>query len=430
MFIPRRSLIALFALVLASIMTTCLLLVLLVRSLVGPDFSVRTIARRYSQTRGYPEVVYVPNYTSGPHVTAASAILMESRTGTILYAKNEHQRRPPASTTKIMTAILAIEHGDLDSIVTVSRRAASIGGSSLWLRPGDKIRLEDLLRGIMLRSGNDGCVAIAEHIAGSEEAFVEMMNVKAWKLGAWHTQFRNPHGLHHPAHYSSAFDLALMARYGLKYPKFAEIVRTKEAEIELGDKEKKEKRLLANTNSLLWSFEGADGVKTGTTSAAGYCLVASATRKGCQFISVVLNSAARWSDSARLLEYAFNEFDVVPVVRAGKLVVETPVAKGMKRDVPLLAARDLDVIIRKKERDLLQQRVILDENIEAPIRKGSVVGRLAVIYDADEIAWVNLIAGEDVARRTPLRVFWEKVKSRPRRPGQGARPGLPRGRPR
>jgi D-alanyl-D-alanine carboxypeptidase len=223
-FVPRRILVYWvvgFAAVLAGAVS------------LGSAYILPATARLYTRTRGYPEVVYAPYYTEGPWVTAASAVLIESTTGTVLYGKNENVRMHPASTTKIMTAILAIELGDMDSEVVVSASAAGVPGSSLWLRKGQRLRLDDLVRGTMLRSGNDGCIAIAEHIAGSVPNFVRMMNIKAQKIGALRTRFANPHGLTEPNHYSTAFDLALMARYGLQYPLFADIVSTREAEIEL-----------------------------------------------------------------------------------------------------------------------------------------------------------------------------------------------------
>ena len=175
---------------------------------------------------GYPPLVYVPDAHTGPRLRAASAVLMEATTGTILYAHNEHVRRAPASTTKVMTALVALSRGDLRSLVTVSRRAASMPGSSAGLRAGDRLSLGELLQGLMLCSGNDASVAIAEHIAGSEQAFAELMNGQAREFGAFNTHFRNSNGLPALGHYTTAFDLALMTRYALRNPSFARIVRT------------------------------------------------------------------------------------------------------------------------------------------------------------------------------------------------------------
>ncbi|MGE5588151.1 MAG: D-alanyl-D-alanine carboxypeptidase family protein [Clostridia bacterium] len=380
-------------------------------------------ARVYTRTRGYPEIVYAPYYTEGPWVTAASAVLIESTTGTVLYGKNENVRMHPASTTKIMTAILAIELGDMDSEVVVSANAAGTPGSSLWLRKGQRLRLDDLVRGTMLRSGNDGCMAIAEHIAGSVPSFVRMMNVKAQKIGALRTRFANPHGLTAPNHYSTAFDLALMARYGLQYPLFADIVSTREAEIDVDHGEEMERRRLANTNALLWSFEGADGVKTGTTAAAGYCLVASATRGGVQFISVVLDSASRWADSAKLLDYGFNRHNVVTFASRGQVVTTTRVEGGLEREIHLAAAEDLRVVVRKDLAHLIEERIFIDGVPRAPIRRGETLGRLAVLFDKDEMASVDLVAAEGMPRGSIPRVFLQNLKDVIRRAGAAFRSG-------
>lgn len=409
MFVPRRVLVYWvvgFAAVLAGAVS------------LGSAYILPATARLYTKTRGYPEVVYAPYYTEGPSVTAASAVLIESTTGTVLFGKNENVRMHPASTTKIMTAILAIELGDMDSEVVVSANAAGVPGSSLWLRKGQRLRLDDLVRGTMLRSGNDGCVAIAEHIAGSVPNFVRMMNIKAQKIGALRTRFANPHGLTEPNHYSTAFDLALMARYGLQYPLFADIVSTREAEIELAHGEALERRKLANTNALLWSFEGADGVKTGTTAAAGYCLVASATRGGVQFISVVLDSAARWADSAKLLDYGFNHHRVMTFASRGHVVTRTRVEGGMDGEIDLAAADDLYIVVRKDLAHLIEERILIDGIPRAPIRRGETLGRLAVLFDKDEMASVDLVAAAGMPRRSLPRAFLENLKDIIRRAGR------------
>ncbi|MDK2930249.1 MAG: hypothetical protein PWR07_380 [Bacillota bacterium] len=409
MFVPRRILVYWvvgFAAVLAGAVS------------LGSAYILPATARLYTRTRGHPEVVYAPHYTEGPWVTAASAVLIESTTGTVLYGKNENVRMHPASTTKIMTAILAIELGDMDSEVVVSANAAGVPGSSLWLRKGQRLRLDDLIRGTMLRSGNDGCVAIAEHIAGSVPNFVRMMNIKAQKIGALRTRFANPHGLTEPNHYSTAFDLALMARYGLQYPLFADIVSTREAEIELAHGEGVERRRLANTNALLWSFEGADGVKTGTTAAAGYCLVASATRGGVQFISVVLDSAARWADSAKLLDYGFNHHRVMTFASRGQVVTRTRVEGGMDGEIDLAAADGLRIVVRKDLAHLIEERILIDGIPRAPIRRGETLGRLVVLFDKDEMASVDLVAAAGMSRRSLPRAFLENLKDIIRRAGR------------
>jgi|CZCA01.1.fsa_nt_gi D-alanyl-D-alanine carboxypeptidase (penicillin-binding protein 5/6) len=393
----------------------CICVTAAVPAIMGRALFLPATGRLYTRASQYPEVVYVPNYTEGPYVTARSAVLIEATTGTVVYGKNERMRMHPASTTKIMTALLAIELGDTESTVLVSGKAAGIGGSSLWLRKGQKIELGDLIRGTMLRSGNDGCVAIAEHIAGSEKDFVRMMNLKARKLGAMNTRFANPHGLTEPNHYSTAFDLALMARYGLKYPLFADIVSTREAEVTLTQGESEEKRKLANTNWLLWSFEGADGVKTGTTAAAGYCLVASATRNGVQFISVVLDSDARWSDSARLLSYGFDKFHVMTFAEKGRTLTKIRVEGGMEPEVGVMPQDDMRIIVPRALSHLIEERIILDEPLIAPVGSGQTIGRLAIVFDKEELARVDLVAETSVAKLTFPRLIVRKLEDTVRR---------------
>ncbi|HHX25044.1 MAG TPA: D-alanyl-D-alanine carboxypeptidase [Firmicutes bacterium] len=397
------------------LLVVCICVATAVPAITGRALFLPATGRLYTRASQYPEVVYVPNYTEGPYVTARSAVLIEATTGTVVYGKNERMRMHPASTTKIMTALLAIELGDTESTVLVSGKAAGIVGSSLWLRKGQKMKLGDLIRGTMLKSGNDGCVAIAEHIAGSEKDFVRMMNVKARKLGAMNTRFGNPHGLTEPNHYSTAFDLALMARYGLKYPLFADIVSTREAEVTLTQGESEEKRKLANTNWLLWSFEGADGVKTGTTAAAGYCLVASATRNGVQFISVVLDSDARWSDSARLLSYGFDKFHVMTFAEKGRTLTKIRVEGGMEPEVGVMPEDDMRIIVPRALSHLIEERIILDEPLIAPVGSGQTIGRLAIVFDKEELARVNLVAETSVAKLTLPRLIVRKLEDTVRR---------------
>ena len=276
--------------------------------------------------QGYPPLVYVPDSQKGPPIYAASAILLEATTGTILYAHNEHVRRAPASTTKIMTALIALNRGNLRSLVTVGHRASWTPGSSAGLRAGDRLSLSELLQGLMLVSGNDASVAVAEHIAGSESGFVALMNRQAKEFGALNTNFRNPHGLSALGHYTTAFDLALITRYALQFPQFARLVRTRQEELEWAEGERRDP--IANTNRLLWSFAGADGVKTGTTSDAGHCLVASATRDGRQLIAVVLRSGDRWGDAAALLDYGFEAFRLLTLAEEGKPFATVPCYPG------------------------------------------------------------------------------------------------------
>ncbi|MCL6639318.1 MAG: D-alanyl-D-alanine carboxypeptidase [Firmicutes bacterium] len=328
---------------------------------------------------------------------------MDAATGQVLYGKNEHQERPPASTTKMMTALLAVEGGDLSRVVTVSEKAASVGEASIDLRAGEKISLEDLVYGAMLESGNDACVAIAESIAGTEANFVLFMNQKAKLLGARHTQYKNPNGLPLPGHYSTAYDLALIARHALNNPLFARVAGTREKVIGL-----EYKRLAVNTNGLLWGYPGADGVKTGTTNEAGRCLVASATRDGRRLISVVLHSDDRYGDCAKLLDYGFNCFETVRAVEKGAPLGEFPVAGGSEPVVRVLAADDVTVVIPKGASGVIEKTVRVDGDLAAPVAAGQRVGRVDVSVGGVTAGSAPLITAAGVAPRAQGRFFFQR----------------------
>ena len=260
--------------------------------------------------RLYPHQIEAIAALAMPEVTAQAAIVSDMASGQILAEKNAHQRLAPASTTKIATALVALQRGQTSATVpleeqVVVHESALIGGAQMGLSPGQVVTLEELLYGLLLRSGNDAATAIAQHIGGSVDGFVEMMNQEAEALGLTDTHFVNPHGLDAPEHYSSAYDLMMIARQALADPTFAEIVSTQEY-IFRG-------RRLSNRNELLGNYSGADGVKTGTTSEAGECLVASATRDGHQVLVVILGSEDRYGDAPILLDYYFDRYAWYPL---------------------------------------------------------------------------------------------------------------------
>lgn len=242
-----------------------------------------------------------PVLASAPLVQARSAILMNRVTGEILYEKNAWERRAPASTTKILTAILALEKGQPDTVIEVSENAAAVGEATLHLNPGDSLTIRDLLHGALMKSGNDACVALAEAVSPSEAEFVNLMNFKARVLGAENTTFYNTNGLPHNGHLTTAYDLALIARYAMQNPVFAEIVGKRYYPLTWQDS--KRSLHLKNTNKLLWSYQWATGIKTGTTNKAGKCLVAAGSYQDREMIVVVLNTPDRFGDAVRLLEF-------------------------------------------------------------------------------------------------------------------------------
>lgn len=240
-----------------------------------------------------------------PQVEAEAAVLMVANTKEILFEKKSKDIMYPASTTKIMTVLTALEKGDPGSIINVSSSAAACDGSGLGLHAGDRLTLHEAMYGMMLVSGNDAAEAIAENIAGSIPSFVGMMNAKAEKLGAVNTHFSNPHGLPDPInHFTTAYDLALMTAYGMQQPEFAKIVSTRDYDVQFLNRSPLR---IANTNKLLKTYPDANGVKTGYTDEAGDCLVGAAKRDGVQLIVVILNDDSRWDDAARLLDYGFQQ---------------------------------------------------------------------------------------------------------------------------
>ncbi|MGZ4113183.1 MAG: D-alanyl-D-alanine carboxypeptidase family protein, partial [Tumebacillaceae bacterium] len=266
-------------------------------------------------------------------VSAKAAAAIDVQTGRLLYEKNATQQMLIASTTKIITAIVAIESGkNLDSVVTVSRNAAGKEGSSIYLKVGEKQTLRDLLYAVMLRSGNDAATAVAEYCGdGSEKKFVDMMNAKVQELGLTGTHFANPHGLDAKGHYSTAHDMAILTAYALRNPTFAEIVKTQVKTIPQPDEAWDRK--MYNKNKMLARYDGADGVKTGYTKAAGRCLVSSASKDGRQVAVVTLDAPSDWMDHTNLLNYGFSKYGSTPVIKGNAVIQTIPVEDGIAKQV-------------------------------------------------------------------------------------------------
>lgn len=330
-----------------------------------------------------------------PVIDAAAAIVIDAKTGRVLYSKNATARRSIASTTKIMTALVAIENGCLDDTVTISSRAASIWGSTLNLQTGQKYTLNELLYGLLLSSGNDASIAIGEHISGSVESFVEKMNEKAKELGAYDTSYANTHGLDAAGHYSTAYDLARIARYALCNPVFSKIVGTKYASIP--------GRQLHNTNELLEIYQGADGVKTGYTGKAGRCLVASATREDMRLISVVLGAPTNYKralSSKSILDYAFKNYKYRTLVKEGQEIARLPVYKGREGYVAIKASETVEIPLRDDEFEKLEKNVFVPDGFEAPVYAGSDTGYMEYLLDGEIIGRTTLKIWQDVKRKT------------------------------
>lgn len=327
-------------------------------------------------------------------VSAKAYCLVDLEKGQVLEAKNHRRSLPCASTTKIMTALLALDYLDLDEWAEVSLKAAKTPPSAIGLRAGQKMRVSDLLTAALLCSANDASVVLAERVAGSEELFAYLMNKKAWVLGATYTNFVNASGLPAKGHVSSCYDLYLISRAALKHPYFRETVAKTEAYIKhpAYPKEKKVK----NTNRLLALYPGTLGIKTGTTDAAGKCLVGLAQRGERQLVSVVLGSYDRYQDSIALLNEGFNRFTCTRILSSREPFKVVKVEQGEKTRLPVYLKRDLEVWLKPGQEKAVEKRVRLAYRPRAPIKKGDKMGTIEVYYNGELADQVSLVAGQNV----------------------------------
>lgn len=327
-------------------------------------------------------------------VSARSAAVIEVQTGTVLFEKNADERMGMASTTKIMTAICAIEKGDPNDVVEITEEMTNIEGSSLYLKAGEKLTLEELLYGLMLHSGNDAAVAIAIHIAGDVPSFVNLMNDMAKKIGLLDTSFQNPNGLYEDTHYTTAKDLARLAAYACKNDFFSQIVATKTKTI--GHLEGTQVRYLTNHNRMLRSYEGADGVKTGFTKQAGRCLVTSATRDNMRLICVTLNDPNDWRDHTTLLNECFNRFSLKNLLVPYSVCRDIPVTGGVSPFVPIVNIEGVSQVLDKSNTDVIEYHVRAPHFFYAPIQKGTQAGMVLVLKNGEEVAQVPLILADSI----------------------------------
>lgn len=319
--------------------------------------------------------------------SAQSAVLIEQESGRVLYEQNADEERLIASITKIMTAVVALEHGDMDASYTVTAQDMA-EGSSMYLKVGDVLTLEELLYGLMLVSGNDAALAVAHCVCGELSDFVTLMNETARSLGMTHSGFANPNGLDADGHYSSARDMAILTAYALRNESFRRIVSTEF--ITIGE------RYLKNHNKLLTMYEGCIGVKTGFTKAAGRTLVSAAERSGMTLVCVTLNDGNDWNDHTELLDYGFSTYQLDTAVTAGQVLADVQVRDGSKMNVRLMADRDLAYPLTDDES--LTVTVKVPVSIAAPVVPGQVVGAVCACLDGEVVASVDLVAAEAVAR--------------------------------
>ncbi|MEA3402744.1 MAG: D-alanyl-D-alanine carboxypeptidase family protein [Armatimonadota bacterium] len=329
---------------------------------------------------------------SPPELQCSAAVLIDPETRQVLYARHPDERRPPASLTKMMTALLVAEKGDLDRTVVVSERAAAVGETSMNLKSGEELKLRHLLTGAMLASANDAAAACAEAVAGSVEDFVALMNRRAAELGLENTHFTNPHGLHAEDHYSSARDLAILGLHVMGRAELRPIVRTEEAAVPWPGRPYDRK--LRNRNRLLQHWEACDGIKTGYTAQAGRCLAASAYIDGWRLICVVLDSEDAWTDARVLLEWGFASFYKVALVSRELTRATVQVRGGVRETVQAHAARDVIAVIPRQARP---EEPVLAEGVRpAPVTAGEPCGTLAVTMPDGSRETVKLVADADV----------------------------------
>lgn len=340
-------------------------------------------------------------------LSAKSAILVDFDTGKILFEKNSHEKLPPASITKIMTMLLiceAIEKGKikLSDKVVASQNAASLGGSQIYLKENEEMTVEELLKSVAIASANDACVALAEHLAGSVQEFVYMMNKKAKELGMLDTNFVNPYGLDAEGHYTSAYDVAIMSRELLKHKLIRKYLTTWVDTVREG------KFGLTNTNKLVRFYKGCTGVKTGSTDKAKFCISASAERNALHLIAVIMgapDSKTRFNEAMRLLDWGFANFAMYTPYTKGFCFGNVKVKNGLEKQVSAVLERDVKLLVRKGDENSIETKVILPKEIPAPVANKQILGRLELIKDGKILAVYNLVANQEIKKRSIFDIF-------------------------
>ncbi len=333
--------------------------------------------------------------SAAPSISAESAVVIDAENGRVMFEKNAYTTHGMASTTKIITAITALETGDLNSVAKVSAKTAAVEGSSMYLEENEEITLENLLYGLMLVSGNDAATAIAEHISGSEEKFVELMNQKAAEIGALSTHLENPHGLSAETHFTTAYDLAKITAYALKNPKFAEIVSTKTKNITSADGSV---RTLNNHNRFLRIYDGCIGVKTGFTKATGRCLVTAVRKSDMTLICVTLCDPNDWDDHKAMYDYVFDRYSPKLIASAGQSFGTAPVAHGILPETQAVLADDFLIPIAEGEAEQVTLTTEISDGLEAPVAAGDRVGTLTASLGETVLGEAPLTASAEVLR--------------------------------
>lgn len=336
-------------------------------------------------------------------IDAKSAVLIDGSSGKVLYAQNEKKHLPPASVTKVMTLLLVLESCEsgkisLDDKVTISERAAGMGGSQMYMEQGEQHTVEELLKGVIMASANDGCVALAEYVSGSVEEFVSDMNRRAKELGLRDSNFVNTNGLPVADHYSCAYDIGMISVELMKHEEAREWFTAWQEDIKVGVSGKESKFTLTNTNKLIKNYDGAIGVKTGFTEDAGYCLSGAAERNGTRFIGVVLGcetSEIRFNEMMRLLDYGFAKYETVTLADEGERIKKIDIEKGECTEIYAVAAESVGMTVPKGSGGDIKKKVSIDKNIALPLKKGDKVGSMTVDINGSETEF-DLVSDRNV----------------------------------
>jgi len=361
-------------------------------------------------------LLVLPAYTVNAEVqpfdiNSKSALLMDAGTGTILYEKNAHEQLAPASVTKIMTMLLVMESLDSNKItlndnVVVSERASKMGGTQLYLEAGEIKTVEELMKGIAIRSANDASLALGEYIAGTEELFIQQMNNRAKELGMENTTFVNTNGLPAEGHVTTAYDIALMSRELLKHKDIHRWLTTWMDTVVVGKRQSPQS--LVNTNKLLNTYQGINGIKTGYTSEAMHCLSASATRGNTTFISVIMaapTSPIRFSEATKLLDYGFANYNTVEIAKKNGVIGTVMLGKGKKDQIEAVAKESLNALVQKGDESKVEKEILLPPSITAPVLQGDRIGEVIARIDGKEIGRVDIISKESVEKASVLNIL-------------------------
>ena len=347
------------------------------------------------------EIMSESSATGELTLNATNAILYDMTYETILYEKKAYEKVPNASTTKMLTAIVAYENATVNDIVTVGKNAVNTGGSVIGLRSGDRVSLDDLLKGMLIHSGNDAAVAIAEYIGGDVDNFCAILNQKANEIGLQSTNFVTPHGLDAENHYSSAYDLAKMAEYLLKIDYLANIVKLKTANIQINN----QTRIITTTNEMLSLYEGTNGVKTGFTGNAGRCLVTSCTQNNRTLISVVLGCGTkgqRTSDSQKLLNYGFQEFDIIDICENMRKEFIIHVNKGKNPYYQIRIEKSIFMPIKRKNKNELSYQYQINTELQAPVISNTPIGSITVLLENTTLCIIHVNVPELIPQKSFL----------------------------